>query len=282
MPSLFVSDLDGTLIQGDERLSPFARGELVRLIGEGLPFTVASARSVASIQPIFEGVPLRMPVIEFNGTMASWLETGEREFCHVIPPDAARATAEAGMRAGTAPFISTAAHNAADDGLYAPPDRNEGQENYHANRVAAGDYRLRRGASIEEGLTRDVTCLTFIDRQERLTPLERLVAERFPGSFYTAFFENWYFRGWWWLTLHPARGTKANAVKEVAARAGVDMKDVTVFGDQVNDIPMFEEAGHAVAVENAVRELKAHADEVIGPNTDDSVVKWLAARWPPR
>jgi len=59
------------------------------------------------------------------------------------------------------------------------------------------------------------------------------------------------------------------------------MERVTVFGDHINDIPMFEEAGHAVAVENAVPELKVHADEVIGPNTSDSVVRWLAAHWPP-
>jgi hypothetical protein len=155
-------------------------------------------------------------------------------------------------------------------------------EQYFANRVGAGDYRLRPGEAIEEGLARSVTCLTFIDRQERLAPLERLFAERFPGAFYMSFFGNLYAPGWWWLTMHPALGTKANAVAQVAARAGVDMGNVTVFGDQVNDIPMFDVAGHAVAVENAVPELKPHADEIIGPNTEDSVVRWLAAHWPPK
>jgi len=281
MALLYVSDLDGTFIQRDERLSPYARAELIRLLAEGLPITFASARSVASIRPIFEGVPLRLPVIEFNGTMASWIESGEREFCHVIESDAARAAAEAGMRIGTTPFVSTGAPNASGDALYVPSARNEGMEQYFANRVGAGDYRLRPGAAIEEGLARSVTCLTFVDRQDRLAPLERLFADRFPGTFYMSFYENWYSPGWWWLTLHPALGTKANAVARIAARVGADMNDVTVFGDQVNDIPMFEAAGHAVAVENAVPELIVHADEVIAPNTSDSVVRWLAEHWRP-
>ena len=60
------------------------------------------------------------------------------------------------------------------------------------------------------------------------------------------------------------------------------MADVTVFGDMVNDISMFRAAGRSVAVANADEELKAHADEVIGPHTDDSVVEYLRRQWAQR
>lgn len=280
MPALFVSDLDGTLIQTDERLSPYARDCLARLLSAGLPFTVASARSVASIRPILAGLPLSLPVIEFNGTMSTWLDRGEREFCHVLDPAAARDVAEAGRRAGTPPFVSTGAANAADDGLYVPRNRNEGMEQYLANRAAAGDHRLRPGASLEEGLDSGAICLTFIGRHADLALLARLVAERHPGAFSTSFFENAYAPGWWWLTLHPPLATKAEAVARLAAGIGVAMGEVTVFGDHLNDLPMFRVAGRAVAVGNAVPELKVQADEVIGIVTDDAVVRWLAARWP--
>ncbi|MFA6110371.1 MAG: HAD family hydrolase [Candidatus Latescibacterota bacterium] len=246
MPALFVSDLDGTLIQTDERLSPFARDGLARLLSAGLPFTVASARSVASMRPILAGLPLALPVIEFNGTMITWLDHDEREFCHVLNPTAARAAVEAGHRAGTPPFVSTGAANAADDGLYVPRDRNEGMEQYLASRTAAGDHRLWPGAPLEEGLDGCAICLTFIGRRADLEPLARLVTERHPGAFSTSFFENAYAPGWWWLTLHPPLATKAEAV----------------------------------AVGNAVPELRDQADEVIGPVADDAVVRWLASRWP--
>lgn len=50
-----------------------------------------------------------------------------------------------------------------------------------------------------------------------------------------------------------------------------------VFGDGVNDLDMFAHADHAVAVENAVAELRAVASEVAGRNDQDGVVRWLAA-----
>ena len=47
---LYVSDLDGTLLQDDATLSPASRQILTSLLEEGLPLTVASARSVVSMQ----------------------------------------------------------------------------------------------------------------------------------------------------------------------------------------------------------------------------------------
>jgi len=279
MSKLFVSDLDGTLLQGDERLSDFARRELARLLHEGLPFTIASARSWASIRPILEGLAFPFPVIEFNGTMATCLETGRRRFCHVIEERVARAASELGCAAGIEPFVSTAGEDAHGDALFPPETLNDGMRQYHDYRVEARDYRLRPKGRIGEGLSGRVICLTFIGGSERLTALKRTMDETFAETVGTTFYENRYSPGWWWLTLQPALGTKAHAVSELAGSLGVAMADVTVFGDEVNDVPMFEEAGWAIAVANAVDELRVHADEIIGPNTEDSVVRYLAARW---
>ena len=43
--TLFLSDLDGPLLQPDERLSDFTRETLTRLIGNGMLFSYATARS---------------------------------------------------------------------------------------------------------------------------------------------------------------------------------------------------------------------------------------------
>jgi hydroxymethylpyrimidine pyrophosphatase-like HAD family hydrolase len=55
-----------------------------------------------------------------------------------------------------------------------------------------------------------------------------------------------------------------------------DIKDVTVFGDSVNDIGMFKLAGTAVAVSNALDEVKAVADVVLPHSNDqDGVARYL-------
>ncbi|MDE6134546.1 MAG: HAD family hydrolase, partial [Muribaculaceae bacterium] len=58
-------------------------------------------------------------------------------------------------------------------------------------------------------------------------------------------------------------------------RTGADR--LMVFGDNLNDIPMFEVADVAVAVGNALPEVKAAADVVIEPNYTDSVARYIAA-----
>ena len=50
---------------------------------------------------------------------------------------------------------------------------------------------------------------------------------------------------------------------------------VVAFGDNINDIPMLREADVAVAVENAVPEVKRIADVIIGPNTTDAVPRFI-------
>ena len=50
---------------------------------------------------------------------------------------------------------------------------------------------------------------------------------------------------------------------------------LTVFGDNLNDIPMMQVADCAIAVENALPEVKAVAHEIIGPNTSDSVARYI-------
>src|SRR5688500_8717669 len=92
MARLFVSDFDGTLADRRARLSPFTRDNLRELLNAGLPFTVASARSVHTLAPVLEGLALRLPVVEFNGAFITDLKTREPIVCHALLPTVAEAT----------------------------------------------------------------------------------------------------------------------------------------------------------------------------------------------
>ena len=69
--------------------------------------------------------------------------------------------------------------------------------------------------------------------------------------------------------------SKAAAVKSLAERLGLSR--IVAFGDNLNDLPMLAAADVAVAVENALPEVKAAATVVIGPNTASSVARFIAA-----
>jgi len=109
------------------------------------------------------------------------------------------------------------------------------------------------------------------------TLAEKLRAEM-DGALMLDLFENRYSPGWWWLTAQSSRVSKGEGLRRLAEREGFDLADTMVFGDALNDIPMFDVAGWSVAVENALPEVKAAADEVIGPHTEDAVVEWMRKR----
>ena len=77
MSQIYISDLDGTLLQNDGTISKYTREKLKILIKNDVKFTVASARSVISIQKILVDIPIKLPIIEFNGAFISNLKTGD-------------------------------------------------------------------------------------------------------------------------------------------------------------------------------------------------------------
>jgi hydroxymethylpyrimidine pyrophosphatase-like HAD family hydrolase len=53
---------------------------------------------------------------------------------------------------------------------------------------------------------------------------------------------------------------------------------LVVFGDGLNDIPMFDVADESYAVANALEEVKRIATGVIGSNEEDAVTEFLKKR----
>lgn len=275
---LYVSDLDGTLLDGDGRLSDFTRRELTRLLDEGLRFTVASARSVATMRIILGDLPLKLPVIEFNGAFISDYGTGRHRFVRAMRAEVAAEVAAQAARSGVPAIVST--WDGAADRVYYTHVANDGIGAYVTNRENMGDPRLRRVESLDEGLAEEVVCLTIVHQRPVLEEIQSWAVERYGNDVKTTVFEDLYTEGGWhWLTVHHPHATKAHALRELADGLGVAMEDITVFGDDLNDLPLFEAAGHAVAVANARETVMAASDEIIGPHTEDAVVRYLAGRW---
>jgi hydroxymethylpyrimidine pyrophosphatase-like HAD family hydrolase len=85
--------------------------------------------------------------------------------------------------------------------------------------------------------------------------------------------------GWYWLTVHDRHATKDQAIRTLTEMYGLSESELIVFGDQINDIKIFQIAAQAVAVANALPEVKLHATHIIGSNEEDSVVKYIRAHW---
>ena len=67
MGILYVSDLDGTLLNTSASLSPYTIKTINGLVEKGMLFTYATARSLSSASVAAKGLNPKIPVIVYNG-----------------------------------------------------------------------------------------------------------------------------------------------------------------------------------------------------------------------
>jgi len=277
MNTLYVSDLDGTLLRDDATLSAFSRDVLRELLCEDIAFTVASARSVASIRAFLAGLEFQLPIIEFNGAFISDLESGRHLIIHSIEPAIVEDIYQLSGAFNCIPFVST--FDGAEDRLYYSAITNAGMRWYVRDRQERRDRRLRAIEDLTLSFRDEVVCLTVIGAADVLFELDHAVKERHLDSVETHCVENRYSPGWYWLTVHDHRATKDRAIRIVLDEWGLDGSEIVVFGDSGNDIKMFQLADRAIAVANATDELKGYATQVIGSNNEDSVARFIRSDW---
>jgi Cof subfamily protein (haloacid dehalogenase superfamily) len=273
---LYVSDLDGTLLDSSGKLSDFSRKNLKRLLDAGLNFTVASARAINEIQPVLGDVPINLPVIAINGAYLTDYKTGKHLQINAMEKSAAQAIFDVIRKKNLWPFICT--FNGRQDCLYYETLTHPAMHWYCQALSALNDKRLRKSQNLAGVLNETVISLAVMGDREPVGEIADILARQFPGQLENFYFENPYSPGYWWLTIHDKKACKSIALRELMEMAGFKREQVTVFGDHINDIRMFESAGHAVAVENAEEKVKMVADEIIGTNDNDSVVKYLLGK----
>lgn len=78
-----------------------------------------------------------------------------------------------------------------------------------------------------------------------------------------------------WYKITKKGATKESAIKMICDKCGINLSNVIAFGDDHADIEMLKLAGLGVAMGNAIKEVKAAADIVIGSNDEDGIAVYL-------
>ncbi len=110
-----------------------------------------------------------------------------------------------------------------------------------------------------------------MDSKEKLEKLNQMV-EKLP-NINSVFYKDNYSKDMWYLEIFSEKASKYHAVKFLREYLKVD--EIIGFGDNQNDIPLFDACDKGYAVANAVEGLKHKADDVIRANTEDGVALWL-------
>lgn len=262
--TLFVSDLDGTLLSSEQTLSDFTTKTVNALTEKGMIFSYATARSYATAAPLTRAITSNIPVIVFNGTFIIEARTQKKLLSNSFDHLSARNILARLNDGGIYPIV------------YSMCDGRE-RFSYAKDRISRGmgvflDTRKedeRKNPTTADGLLDgEVFHFTCIDEKEKLAPIYSSLSKEYQCVFY----EDMYTKEQW-LEIMPKNATKANAVLKLKQMLGCER--VVCFGDGVNDISMFEIADECYAVENADKRLKDKASAVIGSNDTDGVAHRL-------
>jgi hypothetical protein len=273
---MFVSDMDGTLLGPGSVLSDYSRRTLTELLQAGVRFTVASGRAWAEITPILGELPLRLPVIAVNGAFLTDYATGRHLVINHLDAALAEAIYAHILNEGLVPFVLT--HNGTEDCLYWEKLINTEMQWYHDVLELANDRRLRQVGRLAEALREKVIAFAVMGPKDNVQALHAMLEERYPGTMENFLFENRCSPGHWWLTLHDQKACKSRAIQTLLEIEGIPAERLTVFGDHINDIKMLQRAGRGIAVANAEEAVKQHADEIIGSNDEDAVVRYIRSK----
>lgn len=268
MSTLYVTDLDGTLLNSNDCISQYSIQTINGLVAKGMQFTYATARSLVSASVVAKGLSTTIPVIAYNGVLIINPATGEVLSSLSFSGKEAEYVQKILQKQNMAPLVY-----AYVDGVervsYRADRINEGMQRYLDTR--RGDKRFRPLMD-ENGLYQgDIFYFTCIGDKEELAPLYELFVE---DSRYRCTLQQELYRPEFFLEIMPKKASKAEAIRKLKEIWHCDK--VVSFGDAINDIPMFEISDACYAVDNAVPQLKAMATGVIGSNDEDGVARWLA------
>jgi Cof subfamily protein (haloacid dehalogenase superfamily) len=270
---LYVSDMDGTLLDPDARLSNATRAGLHRLLDAGVPFTVATARSPQSIAHILEGVPLRLPVVALHGAILSDLATRRHVRIREVSRNAAETMLRIARDRGTSAWLST--HDGERDHVSTDAITNGGSQWYDEELLTNRDPRRRHLEDVTECLEEQIVCFTVMDTEEAILEMAAEYERELAGAITLHAFENAYSPGWWWINAHTAAAGKDQGVRDLVEHTGLHDHEIVSFGDTGSDLHLFEASHRRVAVENAIPEVRAAACETIGHHESDSVIRWI-------
>lgn len=250
--ALVISDVDGTLVTDDKRLTP-ATVAAVRRLGEaGIGFTLASSRPPVGLRALVADLGLALPLGAFNGACVVGPDLAVIEE-HAIPEAAAREAVRSLEAAGIDVWVFAAgAWWLRDpDGAYTDLER----RTLRAEPRVRDDLAplLERAQKIV-GVSRD---------RARLAACERALAEALGDRASVHRSQPYY------LDVTPPDQDKGAFVAWMGRHLGIEQARIATFGDAANDRAMFARSGLSVAMGNAEDAVKAAASATTDSNGAD-------------
>ena len=256
--TLYLSDLDGTLLSNDAKLKKRTCEMLNRLIEKGVMFSFATARGIKTSRPIMQELNLRLPVIVTNGCMIADFATGEILYKCVYSENEKSLARELVVKNGETPLVFSVIDGR--ERINYLKDDTKRNKKFLLERT--NDERMRPCSNYDELFEGELFFMTIINPVSDIDELDSVF--NYDNGFARNYQIDTYNKDELWYEIGNRNATKAKAALKLQQMTGAD--ELVCFGDNMNDASMFEVSDRCYAVANAVDELKAIATDIIASN----------------
>lgn len=267
-PRFIVSDIDGTILDGNHRVTKRTREVITRAVDAGARFALATGRPHRWIAPVLEQLPVRPVCVTANGAVLFDSATDQVLLAHELQPAVLAQVIETAQSVMSRHGGVTTAVERAGETSHDPLDELFVVDPNYSESPLFDGFGV---AEIPDLCA--VPAVKLLLRNDALTAPELygLIAPHVdPADAHVTYSMN---EG---LIEVAAPGvTKAHGLAWLAQHYGVTAEETVAFGDMPNDIEMLTWAGMGVAMGNAAAAVKAAADHVTVTNRQSGVAAVL-------
>jgi hypothetical protein len=270
MKKIYITDLDHTFLKTDLSLSDYTKKIWNEYAKESI-MGIATARTYIKTAQFLQGVEVNAPMILLDGALIATMDKKIIE-TKTLGRDATDMIIEEGWKFGIYPFLlSLEDEKNLREGFLHDNILNSYQQ--EVLKRYAGDDNLQNFDGLR-GAEKNFK-IVYMGEESQLRELHEHLEDKFGNTLKFILAPEAYVGCYFLTILHP-EADKSHGIKSVSEALGFDLNKLTVFGDNFNDMGMFELAGTAVAMQNAQPEVKDAADIVLKEtNDEDGVSKYL-------
>ncbi len=268
--TLYISDLDGTLLNRNSIVSPHSIEKINRLLQKGMLFTIATARTPATVVPLLEQLQIDIPAVLMNGAVLYDIRRKLYIRTNGFTDNSALRYIDLLEKRGLVPFAYRIDNNKLK--VFHKPLANNMQREFKRQRentpykefIPTIDYSV-------ELLDNPPLFLMIIDRFDKLQIAAAEINRTGKCSLFC--YRDIVDTEYGYLEIYPKGVSKAATAQQIIDK--LTPWEVVAFGDNLNDMPLFKIADRRYAPENAVDEVKQQATAIIADNDHDGVALFL-------
>jgi Cof subfamily protein (haloacid dehalogenase superfamily) len=271
---MLAVDIDGTLVNKDDELTPGVCAALRRAAAAGIRLVLATGRRYSRALPLVEPLGIEAPIVSASGALIK--DALDHRTLHQAvfqPGDLVQA-------------LDVTARRGFDAILYA--DTYAEGFDFYCPRLVVEEPSLAEYLELNPGSGRETPDLMrnpppgifagfAMGTRSQMIELHEALQAALPDRLYTHVIRSPRYRGFM-CEIAPAGATKWSGIRRIADDWDIPNDQICAVGDDVNDLPMIIDAGFGVAMGNAVDELKQAADRIAPTNDEDGlaeVVRWI-------